>query len=198
MNHCVRFLFRGELIMKNIKANAVNDEIQAGDLVVATPDDPHSGMIGRVLCINPVGSEAHRLETSNTTADVHVCFTEFGYSKKRVKEIEAVFSALYGEKKKIIDCLFDDVIMAPCSLIRITGIDKNKLDNLLDSELNAVSFCYTVLSNRAYAVTSPLEIPGRDKASREMSGFKVSRRINGYSLEIELTRQELSDAFKYQ
>jgi len=184
--------------MKNVNTMAVNDEIQVGDLVIATSDDIHSGMIGRVLCINPVGSVAHNEETDNHTDDVHVCFLEFAYSKKRRKEIEGEFSDAYGEKKKFDDLPFDDVIMPPCSLIHITGIDKDKLGSLLKNGLNAVSYCYTVLSNKAYAVTSTHEIPGSDVATRKMSGFKVSRRINGYAVEFGLTQQELSDAVEYQ
>jgi len=150
--------------MKIIKTKAVNGEIQAGDIVVATPDDCHSGLIGRVLCINPVGSEEHNMETENETDDVHICFLEFNYSKKRIKEIEDSFSGLYGEKKNFCDLPIDDVIMPPFSLIRITGIEENKLDSLLDSELNAVNYCYNVLSRIAYAVTgiNTLQEDGND------------------------------------
>jgi hypothetical protein len=184
--------------MKNIKTRAVNDEIQAGDLVIATPDDCHFGLIGRVICINPVGSEAHNQETANETDDVHVDFLDLHYPKKRIKEIEAVFSDLYGEKKPFNEIPLDDVIMAPCCLIRLTGIDEGKLEQLLESGLEAVKHCYTVLSNLAYAATSAVRIPGNNNTNREMSEFKISRIINGYSLDFNLTKQELLDAFSHQ
>lgn len=184
--------------MKTIKTRAVNDDIQAGDLVISTPDSDYPGYIGRVLCINLLGSEAHKEETENETDDVHVNFLEFDYSKKRIKEIEDIFSDLYGEKKRFGDCALDDVIMAPCELIRITGIDKKKLDVLLKSGYNAVRYCYTILSNLAYAVTSVPTIPGKNNANLEWSDFSISRRINGYELKATLTKQELTDAFNCQ
>jgi len=179
--------------METIKTKAVNGDIQAGDLVISTPDDVYTGLIGRVLCINLLGSDAHNEETENETDDVHVNFLEFEYSKTRKKEIEAMFTELYGVKKVFCECPIDDAIMAPSELIRITDIDSKMLDKLLESELNAVSYCYSILSSLVCREVTIVP-DNSTTASPEMSDFIISRLVNGVAVEIRLTSQELSDA----
>lgn len=133
--------------MNNSTTKCINGILRAGDLVITAPDDDYSCLIGRVLQINLLGSPEHDAETQNETDDVHVDFTAFDYSKQRIKEIEAVFSELYGMKKKFIDCPIDDAIMDPGTLIRITGIDDKRMSYLLESGYNAASYCFGILSN---------------------------------------------------
>ena len=131
--------------MNPITTKCVNGALQAGDLVISTPDDEYGCLIGRVTQINLLGTPEHDEETDNDADDIHVNFCEFDYPKKRIKEIEAVFTELYGEKKSFDDCLLDDAIMAPDGLIRITGIKEEHLERLLHSGYNAACYCYTAM-----------------------------------------------------
>jgi len=133
--------------MEQVTTKCVNGVLKAGDLVISTPDDEYSCLIGRVIRINLLGTPEHDEETANETDDVHVNFFEFVYSKKRIREIEEEFSDLYGEKKRFGDCPIDDTIMDPRCLIRITDIDDAMLNHLLQSGYNAACYCYGIISN---------------------------------------------------
>jgi hypothetical protein len=139
----------GEENDMNTTTKCVNGILKEGDLVISTPEDEYSCLIGRVTKINLLGTPEHDEETYNETDDVHVNFFEFDYSKKRMKEIAKDFSDLYREKRKFYDCPIDDVIMAPCSLIRIIGINEAILQNLLQDRYNAAFYCYGILSSFA-------------------------------------------------
>lgn len=129
-----------------IITKCVNGKLKAGDLVISSPNDDYACLIGRVMKINLVGTPEHEEETANDTDDVHVNFLEFDYPRKRIKEIERMFTELYGKKMKFRNCPLDDVIMAPNSLIRITGIDENSLLGLLKSEYDAACYGATVIA----------------------------------------------------
>ena len=129
-----------------VTTKCVNGSLQEGDLVISTPDDEYACLIGRVTKINLLGTPEHNAETENETDDIHVNFLEFDYPKNRIKEIEKKFCGLYSEKKDFDNCGFDDIIMAPCCLIKITDIDENELNYLLQSGYNAVCYCYGILS----------------------------------------------------
>jgi len=123
----------------------VNGTLKAGDLVVSIPSaDEYSYLVGRVIYIVPLGSPGR--ETCNETDDVHVNFI-FDYSPDRFSEIWALFNNLYGEEKMQDECPLEDVIMAPDCLIRITGIDEDRLSQLLESERNVARYCCEVLSD---------------------------------------------------
>ncbi len=128
-----------------VTTQCVNGALHAGDLVISTPDDDYACLVGRVLQINLLGSPEHDAETENDTDDVHVDFTVSAYSDRRIAEIEEMFSCLYEQNKEFEDCPIDDTIMAPDSLIRITGIDSKLLEYLLDSGFNAACYCYNTL-----------------------------------------------------
>jgi hypothetical protein len=123
----------------------VNGTLQAGDIVIATPNDEYCCLIGRVTKINLLGTPEQAEETANETDDVHVNFLEFDYSENRIKEIEKDFSKLYGKKKTFGKCPIDDVILAPDCLICITGIEESILKSLLQSGYNAACYCYNIL-----------------------------------------------------
>ena len=127
----------------------VNGKLSVGDLVISTPSDDYAYLVGTVLAINLLGAPEHDAETGNETDDVHVNFMDTAYSKRRMKEIAEMISGLYDEKKVFSECPIDDVIMAPDSLIRITGIDDVVLTRLLSSEENAQLFCQGALFKAA-------------------------------------------------
>ena len=192
--------------MKTITTKCVNGDIQAGDIVISTPDDDFDCLIGRVMKINLLGTPEHDEETANETDDVHVNFLEFEYSKKRTAEIEEDFCSSYGVKQSLEEYALDDVIMAPCCLIRITDIDEPSLDWLLQSGYNAACYCYGILSSLTDQIElEPQQAPTIGLIPNEMeclnhadSGFKITRIIHGKKVDIELASQELSAAFYYQ
>ena len=177
----------------------INGILKESDLVISTPDDDYSCLIGRVTKINLLDTPEHD-ETENETDDVHVNFFEFDYSKKRMDEIAENFSELYGEKKEFYDCPLDDVIMDPCSLIRIIGTDETLLSDLLNSRYNSAVYCYGIVNTLRYQ-TDPeiMPVPNEMKCmNHATSGFKIMRIINGQKVCIELTYQEVSNAFSFQ
>ena len=119
---------------------AINGEIRTGDWVIVKPNDSYGCLAGMVTEINHVGSPEHG--TENETDDVHADFvTDTVYSDRRKDEIAAQLSSLYGQEKQFGDLALDDVIMPPDSLIRITGIDLNMMEKILESREAAEIFC---------------------------------------------------------
>ena len=125
-----------------------NGALQPGDLVLSLPDDDYACLVGTVLEINKAGTPEHDVETDNPGDDVHVNFYREDYSDNRIAEIENMFSELYGEEKGFEDCPIDDAIMSPENLIRITGIEHEKLKEILESYENAAALCKSVLRVR--------------------------------------------------
>lgn len=121
------------------KTVCVNGELRSGDLVISTADDDYAFLIGRVLEIRLLGSDEH--ETENSEDDVYVDFLAEEYTSGRIREIEAVFSRLYGMPKLFEDLPLDCAIMGPSMLIRITDIGEAELQVLLASEKDASAFC---------------------------------------------------------
>lgn len=147
---------------KDFFTDCVNGALQPGDLVISTPDDDYACLVGTVLEINKLGTPEH--DTENDTDDVHVNFFDADYSDRRAKEIEAMFSDLYGEPKEFGDCPLDYAIMPPDCLIRITGIEQESLVELLDSEGAATAFCGSVLRVRELT----------DRLSQNLSDYRDS------------------------
>lgn len=129
------------------ETKCLNGTLRTGDLVISTPDDEYSCLVGRVVNITLAGTPGHSEEADNATDNVHVNFAEFDYPKHRVREIEGLLTSYYGEEKQIADCPLDDVIMAPGTLIRITGMDDIRLNHLIASGFNTACYCYEVLYN---------------------------------------------------
>jgi len=184
--------------MVEIKTKCVNGELQAGDIVIATPDDEYACLVGRVINIVPVDSPDQ--DTDNETDDVYVDFSEYEYSEKRKREISETFSELYNEKTDFANCPLNDVIMAPCCLIRITDIDENSLKCLLESRYSAACYCYSELSRLYAHNSSEADIPNSGMATNntEVPCFRISRTINGSIVDVKLTEQELLNAHSFQ
>jgi hypothetical protein len=126
-----------------LKTNCINGDLRVGDLVLSTPEDDYSCLVGRVTDIKLLGDPNR--DTENETDDVYIDFTAFEYSPERVTEIEEMFSDLYDEPKSFDDAPLDMVIMAPMNLIRITGIDEEKINAFLRKGMYAAEYCYNTL-----------------------------------------------------
>jgi|GEM_PF-2479329 len=126
-----------------ITTNCINGEISRGDLVVSTADNDYSCLVGKVIDVVKAGSPKH--ETRNPGDDVYVDFMVFEYSEARKESIERSLSKVYGQSVKLDDIALDNVIMAPESLVRITGIAQGKLAVLLDDEREVAAICYQAL-----------------------------------------------------
>ena len=168
--------------MNPVTTKCVNGDLRVGDLVIATPDDEYSCLIGRVTRINLLGTQEHDEETDNKTDDVHVDFMEYVYSIKRIGEIEESFSELYGEMKAFEECPIDDVIMVPCCLIRITGIDEARLHHLLESGYNAACYCYEVLSGLTCQTETAIPSVKDDIKAHIFDVIDSSLAIAGYKI----------------
>jgi len=141
-----------------VMVKCINGYISVGDIVLSTVDDDYPCLVGRVFCIEPVGSPDRA--TENETDDVYVDF-EGDYSDERIREIEKTFSGFFDEAKTIDDIDLDSVIMSPDCLIRITGIDDEKLDWICESETNAIIYGYRILRELVdNAGGKPVEQPG--------------------------------------
>jgi len=133
----------------------VNGEIKPGDLVLSSPDNDYAGLVGTVIYIEKAGTPEHG--TENPGDDIHVNFTEAEYSQSRFIEIDRMLGDLYGRPTRPgiwppIDV--DDAIMAPDMLIRITGIEQDKLTEILDSGAAASTFFNSVAESQASARTA--------------------------------------------
>lgn len=124
------------------KTTCLNGELFVGDLVLSTADDVYPCLIGVVTEIIPLGSPDH--ETENETDDVYVNF-EDDFCERRTREIEDIFSGLYGEKKLIGDISLDVVIMDPDCLIKLVDVPDSILGWIKESEANAVTYGYKIL-----------------------------------------------------
>lgn len=179
----------------------LNGELKPGDLVLSAPDEDYACLVGTVLAINKVGTPEHDAETENMTDDIHVDFMNSDYSEERIREIEEMFSDLYGIPKKFEECPIDDTIMSPDALIRITGVRSDLLRSVLSSH-DAAEALYRIVEIgpgfiRDPAQTgfieeklySPLKFYLRDKEDAQ----------NGVYDEIDYWRDKLSheEAFAY-
>ncbi len=175
-----------------ITTQCVNGTLRKGDLAISIPSTDYSCLVGRVLTINLLGSPEHEQETCNDTDDVHMDFTAFDYSDKRIKEIEEMFSALYCMHKPFEEAPIDDTIMAPDTLIRITGIDERQLEILLGCGYDAACYCYDVLQNLyeqnaavepelpVEPTTTGLQLSDTIETAVTLSGFEVIDAGRGY------------------
>lgn len=130
--------------MINDTTYCLNGILAVGNMVLSTPEDDFSLLVGQVCEINLKGIPEQKAETENETDSIHVDFAIFDYSDERENEIAAMFSQIYGIPKKFADCPLDDVIMCPDSLINIRDIDRDTLFKLLESEEYAESYCKSI------------------------------------------------------
>ena len=123
----------------------INGLLRPGDLVISMPGDAYGCLVGEVVQIDMTGTPEHDSGTDFSTDDVHVNFCDVNYSDNRIREIEAAFTKLYRTKKKFGECPIDEAIMAPESLVRISDIEPDRLQAILDSYDNAEAFCHEAL-----------------------------------------------------
>ena len=152
----------------NTTTICANGELQPGDLVLSSLYNDYASLVGTVLSIEKAGTPEH--DTENTGDDIHVNFKDAAYSGRRISEIEQMLDGMYGHPTPTPGVLasidFDDVIMAPEMLIRITGIEREALNKILDSRENAESYYAEVLAGQRTTekLFSPLNFFIRDKA----------------------------------
>lgn len=166
----------------------LNGELKPGDLVLSTPDEDYACLVGTVLAINKVGTPEHDAETENMTDDIHVDFMNSDYSEKRIREIEEMFSDLYGTPKTFEECPIDDTIMSPDALIRITGTRGDLLRSILGSR-DAAEALYRI------AEIGPGFI--HDFAKTEITAEKLYSPLNFYLRDNEDARNGVYDEGDY-
>jgi len=142
-----------------VKTTCINGELQVGDLVLSTPEDEYSCLVGRVTDIKLLGDPDR--DTENETDDVYVDFKEMEYSSERVAEIEEMFSDLYDEPKTMDGVPLDMTIMAPMCLIRVTDIGEERINAFLSKGLIAAEYCYNTL--RKHPITDSPDNTGDTK-----------------------------------
>jgi len=148
--------------MKEVKA--MNGVLRPGDLVISMPSDEYGCLVGTVTEIKPLGSNDR--ETDNETDDVYVDFSSQNYSNKRQMEIERQFAELYGGHRPIEDLPLDMVIMAPNTLIKITGIEADELKSLLSSEEIVMAYCDYIRCHPSKSVTEMSALLQSERANR--------------------------------
>jgi len=139
-------------------AVCLNGELKPGDLVLSSPTNDYSCLIGRVLYIEKSGTPEHG--TENPGDDIHVNFTEAEYSHGRFVEIDRMLGDLYGRPTTPgiwppIDV--DDAIMAPEMLIRITDIDRSFLTWIADSQKNAETYWNMAEAQTSKGIAPPVK-----------------------------------------
>ncbi|MDR0905507.1 MAG: DUF3848 domain-containing protein [Oscillospiraceae bacterium] len=107
----------------------LNGEIRVGDVVLSNGNTDYSYLVGEVTDIIKFGSPEH--ESGNAGDDVFVNFSVANYSVTRKFEIEKQFAKFRGKRKAFEKLPLDLVAMPPNSLIRITGLDIDKMNSLV-------------------------------------------------------------------
>jgi hypothetical protein len=179
----------------------LNGELKPGDLVLSAPDEDYACLVGTVLAINKVGTPEHDAETENTTDAIHVDFMNSDYSEERIREIEEMFSDLYGMPKKLEECPIDDTIMSPDSLIRITGTRGDLLRSILSSH-DAAEALYRLVELGPGFIRDPAQTEFMEEKLYSPLKFYLRDKEDaksGVYDEMEYWRDELSheDAFEY-
>jgi len=141
-------------------------KLHVGDLVVSTPGDDYSYLVGKVLQIAKQGTPEHI--SGNPCDDVYVDFKVFEYSDQRVGEIEDMLESLHGEVVRYEDAALDEVIMAPDNLICITGIDQDRLNEILSSRDQTAELYYAVMRGDESHLETRKEIDMENKTEANM------------------------------
>ncbi len=171
--------------MADTTTTCVNGELRKGDMVLSTSASDYAYLIGTVLSVEKLGAPEH--DTGNETDDIHVNFMAFEYSESRMREIEKMIGDLYGNSIPAADILPDYVIMAPDMLIRITGIEREELDAILDSRENADAYCERILAEKTVVQESESKPSLRDQLIERLDAnlieyFDGIRNDNGLDL----------------
>ena len=125
---------------------------RVGDVIIGSDKSEYAGLIGSILEIRD-GSDK---ETENDTPDIY-CSFDPPVLPADIAKVEAVFSDLYGEKKKLEDICFDMVIMAP-EMITVPGQSKKSVKLYILIEDWAANDNYKHLSG---IYSDPLEARAR-------------------------------------
>jgi hypothetical protein len=116
---------------KESPAQAINGTVDVDNWIIPVTEKAYAGLIGQVIAIDKIGTEAH--ETENPGDDVHVDFTRVVYSGSEISAIEANFAELRGEHKPFCELPLDDVIMAPEMLVSLVGRDIEPVNEFMAS-----------------------------------------------------------------
>jgi hypothetical protein len=127
-------------------AETINGAVTYGDWVIVRPDEAYGCLVGQVTAIDKVGSEEHG--TDNPGDDVHVNFVALEYTETAKAELLEAFDGYFPDAGNFDALPLDDVIMAPESLISLTGLDFDEIDKLSASYKAAREF-----GNRALTET---------------------------------------------
>ena len=92
-----------------------------GEPVIATNASEYEGLIGTVYEIR----DGEDKETENSTPDMY-CRFDPPILLHGIRKLEATFSELYNEPKKLEDIILDMVIMAPEMIMPLRELDKSK------------------------------------------------------------------------
>jgi hypothetical protein len=125
-------------------AQAINGAVNYGDWVIVRPDEHYGCLVGQVTGIDKLDSEEH--DTGNETDDVHVNFVALEYSESAKADLLEALDGIYPDARSFDDIPLDDVIMAPESLISLTGLDFERVDKLAASYKAAREFGNKVLA----------------------------------------------------
>jgi hypothetical protein len=132
----------------------INGSLKAGDLVLSADNSDYAFLVGKVKYIEKAGTDEHE----NPGDDIHVDFTDMAYTDKRIDEIEADFTAVYGKPAYWGELALDDVIMASDMLVNITGIAKDALDAVLDSRASATEYLQTAQQTKVYTLPDLISV----------------------------------------
>jgi hypothetical protein len=102
------------------------------------PNEEYGGLIGQVTAIDKLGSDEH--DTDNETDDVHVEFISYGYSEVNEARIFAGLQKMRPDLTSLDEFALDDVIMAPKTLVSLTGNDLERGDELFELREDANDF----------------------------------------------------------
>jgi hypothetical protein len=125
----------------NNTTECLNGELCKGDVVLSDGSTNYPYLVGVVTEITKTDSPDH--DTGNDGDDVLVDFSQANYSRFRVKEIEFHFSELCKEEKTFAELPLDYVVMPPESLIRITGLEIEKMNKLVEDMYHPMIFVST-------------------------------------------------------
>jgi hypothetical protein len=106
-----------------------NGTLYVGDWVVVRPEGDYGNLVGQVTAIDKLGMPEHD-DNGNETDDVHVNFAAVDFSETDKADFLEIFDYLNPKAEHFDELPLDDVIMAPESLISLTGLDSEQIGEL--------------------------------------------------------------------
>jgi hypothetical protein len=168
---------------------AVNGELHINDWVVVNPNEEYGGLIGQVTAIEKLGSYEH--DTENVTDDVHVSFITYGYPEKDEARILDGLRKMQPELNTLDDFSLDDVIMAPESLVSLTGNDIERGGEFFELRENANDFLRRYFGDKENDLIDRIEKNYSDY-NQLISGFAPAEIID-----MAAKIHAVSDAYSY-